>query len=404
MDFGITYTQEQERFRKEVRAWLEANVPAGKRLPVGERDYPPDMQPWWKEFRKELAAKGWLYPTFPTKYGGGGLSGDHEAILDEETERVGIPGPNPDKFSLNTLLVWGTEEQKQKFLVPQIIGEKGNQQKLTEPHSGADAANIKNRAVRDGDDWLLSGQNVFISAVGTEDYLPGPFITDPNAPRHRNMGYFWMPNFVAGVTVTEMDLLTGRQQKYVYMDNVRVPADHLIGGPTQGWQVLGTHLEFEHGGGGRAAPKDEMVEDLVGYVKTARRGSGTVGVDAVAAQDTAEAHLEAHVGRLMELRTHWMYSARMSIQYEGNLANVHGRHYSLRNAIRVRNVMGLYALLGHADPAAPNEGREERRQRNAAGQHHAGGSTNIAKVVLARRIGISRTKERAAPTPSTVGT
>ena len=111
--------------------------------------------------------------------------------------------------------------------------------------------------------------------------------------------------------------------------------------------------------------------------------------------------IESHIHSLLLKRTFWMYQSQMQINYEGNVANVYGRESSLRIAWRVRDVMGMYALLGTKEPGAPHEGAQEVNQRGRAGQNHAGGSTNIAKVVLARRIGISRTKEQAAPTPST---
>ena len=104
---------------------------------------------------------------------------------------------------------------------------------------------------------------------------------------------------------------------------------------------------------------------------------------------------------LLGKRTYWMYQSRMEMSHQGNVANVHNRQHDLRNAIRVRDVMGMYALLDTKEPGAPHGGAQEVNQRAMAGQRHAGGSTNIAKVILARRIGISRTRERAAPTPST---
>ncbi len=402
MNFGIAYTKEQEAFRKEVRAWFEKNVPADKRMPIDqEKDYTPELHEWHKKFQKVLGKQGWLFPTYPKEYGGGGLSADQAAILEEEMERMRIPGRIASTYTPNVFLVWATEEQKQKFLVPLLKGEKTEHMRMTEPQSGADLANIKNRAVKDGDDWLLSGQNVFISAHGDEDYLPGPFMTDPDAPRHRNLGYFVVPNPSQGLLIKEMDLLVGRRQKQVYLDNVRVSADYLIGGDHQGWQVHSTHLEAEHGGGGRAFPHDEVVEKLLEWVKTTRADGHTVGSDPVRAQVAVDAKLDAHVDTLMAKRTFWMYQNRMPIQYEGNVHNVHNRLYDLRNAIRVRDVMGLTSLLNVREPLAPAGGLFEVDQRSAAGQRHAAGSTNIAKVILARRIGISRTKERAAPTPST---
>jgi len=188
----------------------------------------------------------------------------------------------------------------------------------------------------------------------------------------------------------------------VYMTNVRLPADHLVGGDHQGWQVHATHLEAEHGGSGEAAPHDETVIKMVEYVKSVSRDGQTVGADQVLAQTTTDAYLEAHVDALMAKKTSWLYQNRMAVQYEGNVHNVHWRLYRLRNSARTRDVMKLECLLNSHEPRAPFGGLFEVEERQKAGQYHAGGSTNIAKVILARRIGISRTKERAAPTPSTV--
>ena len=177
--------------------------------------------------------------------------------------------------------------------------------------------------------------------------------------------------------------------------------EHRLGGEQQGWQVLGTHLEFEHGGGGRAFPRDETLDDLVSFVKGSRDSGGTMGSDPVIQQKTMDAFIESHVQGLLAKRTHWMYQNKLEIRFEGNMANVHSRESGLRNSMRVREVMGMYSFLDTEEPGAPFGGAQDVRQRGAAGQRHPGGSTNIAKVVLARRIGISRTQERPAPTPST---
>ena len=403
MDFALPYTEEQEQFRQEVRAWLEENVPDEMRQPVDSRDSTDEQYWWWREKNKEIAAKGWLYPTYPKEYGGGGLTGDHETIIDEEFLRARVPrGGFTPAHVFPTLLVWATEEQKQRFLVPLLTAEMVAWQKWTEPQSGADLANYQSKAVRDGDDWVLSGQNVFISGKGNSpNWLYGPMVTDPDAPRHRNLGYFMIPYPSPGLEIREQNLLVGHDQHFILLDNVRVPGDHLIGGDHQGWQVASTSLESEHGGRGKAFPNDEEMGNLVRYVKETRSNGGTLGKDPVVQQTTMDAHIEAHVDSLLAKRTFWMYQCHMEIAYEGNLANVHNREYTVRTAERVREAMGMYALLGTQDPLAPHGGAQEVAQRSRAGQNHAGGSTNIAKVVLARRIGISRTKERPAPTPST---
>ncbi len=409
MDFAIAYTEEQQQFRQEVKDWIAKNVPEEMKEPVDSRDFTEEQWRFWREKHIEMGAMGWLFPTYPSEYGGGGLSGDHEAILAEEFREAQIPWSG-SSLLFATLLVWGTEEQRQKFLVPLLKGEKTSWQKLTEPKGGADLANYQSRAVRDGDDWLLTGQNVFISGQprpgwtpAGPDYLYGPLLTDPDAPRHRNLGYFIIPVPSEGLEVKEMNLLPGHDQHAIFMDGVRVPGDHLIGGETQGWQVMGAHLEQEHGGRGRAAPsaRDAFATNMIDYAREAERNGMKLGSDPVVQQTAMEALIDFHRDDLLGRRTYWMYQSRMEINYEGNVADVHNREHQLRNNTRVRDVMGMYTLLDRHDPRAPHGGLQEVSQRDKAGQRHAGGSTNIAKVILSRRIGISRTQERAAPTPAT---
>ena len=401
MDFALPYTPEQEEFRKEVRTWLEENVPEEMKEPVDGRDFSKEQYLFWRKKHLELAEKGWLYPTYPKEYGGGGLTGDHETILGEEFHQARAAGAPNGGLILSTLLVWATEEQKQQFLVPMLKGEKSSWQKFTEPKGGADLADYQSRAVRDGDDWLLTGSNVFVSGrprpewSSGPDFIWGPMMTDPDAPRHRNLGYFMVPVPAEGLEIKEQNLLNGHDQHAIFLDNVRIPGDHLIGGDHQGWQVASTTLEQEHGGRGQAFPSDEVVDNLVVYAKNVN------GSDPLIQQVTMDAVLDAHRDSLLAKRTYWMYQSRLDINYEGNVANVHNREHDIRNAGRVRDVMGMYSLVDSKEPGSPHGGAQEVNQRGKAGQRHAGGSTNIAKVILARRIGVSRTKERAAPTPST---
>ena len=408
MDFALPYTPEQEAFREEVRAWLGENVPEDMRNPIDGRKFSKEHYLYWRQMHQRLAAKGWLFPTFPKEYGGGGLTGDRETTIEEEFQRARVPTNFTNQFVFPALLVWGTEEQKQKFLVPLLKSETTAWQKFTEPGSGADLANYESRAVRDGDDWLLTGRNVFVSGkprpewdVDGPNYLFGPMQTDPDAPRHRNLGFFMVPVPSPGLDIKEQALLPGHDQHAIFLDNVRVPGDHLIGGDHQGWQVANTSLEQEHGGRGRAAPRDEAVHNLMSYVKETKHNGGTLGSDPVVQQLTMDSMIESHVQGVLAQRTYWMYQSRMDINFEGNLSNVHGRESSIRTATRIRDVMGMYSVVDGDEPGVPHGGAQEVNQRTRAGQNHAGGSTNIAKVVLARRIGISRTQERAAPTPST---
>jgi alkylation response protein AidB-like acyl-CoA dehydrogenase len=405
MDFVYHYTEDQELFRQEVRAWLEGNISSEMREPVDPADPSEEMFQYWRQKNRELGAKGWLFPTYPKEYGGGGLNGEHETILNEEFNRAGVSRIG-STVVLPSLLVWGTEEQKQKFLKPLLTGERIAWQKFTEPHSGADLASYESKAVRDGDEWVLNGSSVFAGGHETDQsWYYGPMVTDKEAPRHRNLGYFMIPYPHPGVEIRWMNLVHGQdkfnRKTFLFLDDVRLPADHLIGDDHNGWQVTNTSLEQEHGGRGKATFRDDVVDSMVGYMKESSAGGKHPGGNPVLQQTVMAAYIDARVDELIGKRTYWMYTNRKPMSWEGPGNALFGREYRLRNVGRARHIMGMPALLGTHDPLTPHGGVQEVFQRTSFVSQHGAGSLNIAKVVLARRIGISRTKERPAPTPAT---
>ena len=401
MDFARTYTEEQEQFRKEVRTWLEENIPEEMKRPIDVDNMTEEMFQFWKGKHKELGAKGWLYPTYPKECGGGGLTGEHETILEEEFERSEVIPHFHNQLVHSTLLVWGTEEQKQKFLTPMLKGEESAWQKYSEPQSGADLANYQSTAVRDGDDWILNGSNQFCSGVGRPDWLFGPMRTDDDAPRHRNLGFFLIPFPTPGLEIKEQAMVNNGAQHFIYLDNVRVPGDHLIGDDHQGWQVTNTVLEQEHGGRGQAFPRDEIVDSVVAYMQEHKQKGESPGGDPVVLQTAMAAYVASYVHDLKSMRTYWMYTKGLEMSWEGPSTGLNNRYLRMSHMGRIRDVMGIYAHLGTHDPRAPHGGVQEVFQRTAIVAQHGAGTLNIAKVIVARRIGISRTKERAAVTPST---
>ena len=403
LDFTYRYTEVQEEFRREVRDWLAANIPEDMRAPVDRLDLSDEQYWFWRDMHLKLAEKGWLNPTYPNEYGGGGLSGEHETIILEEFRHARVVPSFTNTLIYPTLLVWGSEEQKQQFLTPMLKAEKIAFQLFTEPNAGSDLASLQSKAVRDGDDWILNGQKIFISGHGDPDWLYGPLITDPDAPRHRNLGYFMVPYPAEGLAMERMGLLTGHDQSMFFMDNVRVQGDHLVGQEGQGWQVSQTTLEVEHGGRGIAFPLDESMDNLLTYVKGTRHNGGGLGDDPVVQQDTMDALLDTHVHTLLAQRNYSMYQARQEMSYHGSQTSMFRKEYHMRNADRARNVMGMYSMLGVREPRAPFKGEPEVFQRSSLTGAHPGGTIEIQKVIMARRMGISRTRERAAPTPSTTG-
>ncbi len=403
MDFKLSYSTEQEDFRKEVREWLKTNIPENMKSPVDRLDMTDELYKFWREMHMQLAAKGWLFPTYPTEYGGGGLSGEHETIILEEFERARVVRTFTNSYIFPTLLVWGTEDQKQKFLKPLLTAEKIAFQNFTEPNAGSDLASLQSKAVRDGDDWIINGQKTFISGHGDVDLLFGPIVTDEDAPRHRNLGYFLVPAPSPGLELQRLNLLTGHDQSFIFMDNVRVPGDHLIGDDHQGWQVTQTTLEIEHGGRGIAFPRDEALENLLEYASKTTRNGQALSADPVLQQTAMDAYIDSHTSTLLAQRNFWMYQARKEMTYHGSQNSMYLKEFRIRNADRARDIMGMYSLLGVGEPKAPFGGAPEVYQRSSLTGAHPGGTVEIQKVIMARRMGISRTRERAAATPSTTG-
>lgn len=413
MDFTYHYTKEQEEFRIEVRDWLDKNIPNDVKRPPDHKHLDPETFWWVKGFREQLGLKGWLYPTFPKEYGGGGLPAELGVVIQEELYKKDIPQIHDNTFDLPALMVWGTEEQKQQLLRPRLLGEKLGWQLFTEPGVGSDLSGLETRAVRDGDDWVITGQKVFVGGdagyASPETKVPDDAqlgvgilyalaITDPNAPRHRNMGAFIIPGDVPGITARTQNLLTGRGKRHVFLDNVRIPGNRLIGGETQGWQVAQTTLEIEHGGGGRII-RDRTHDRFFDYVQ--KRGLARAPYKQ---QVIMQSHIDKEISRLLGLRNFWMYSDHQKMSYHGSQSSLWGKECGLRIADAFREVAGLYTLLDFKDSLSPMDGDLELHQRDTLTAVHPGGTVEIMKVIMARRIGLSRTREQAAPTPSTAGT
>ena len=250
MDFELDYSEEQEEFRKEVRAWLETHVPRVE-LPPDSADLTQEHYEIGKAFRRDLGAKGWLAPTWPKEFGGGGLTADHAVVINEELARYDIPplGDLGLVISAPAILVHGTDEQKQRYLPEILKGHAITWQVFTEPDAGSDLASLKPRGVRDGDDYLINGQKQFVGTGVTPDYLYTLVNTDPTGPRHENLSAFMVPAESKGVTIQNMDLIAGGTKRFVFFDNVRVPADTLIGRENEGWWVAQTTVSLEGGSG-----------------------------------------------------------------------------------------------------------------------------------------------------------
>ena len=246
----LAYPPEAEEFRVVIRDWLTENLPDGWGEP-GFSMTPEERKAFNQAWTAKLYAGGWICASWPTEYGGKGLTLLQQVVLNEEFARAGAP-LRADFFGDTlvgpTLLQWGTEEQKQRFIPGILKGEIAWCQGFSEPDAGSDLAGLKTKAELDGDEWIVNGQKVWTTQARYADYIFLLARTDPEAPKHAGISYLLVPMKQAGVEVRPIEQVDGSAEfNEVFFTNVRCPKDNVIGEVNNGWKVAMTTLGFERG-------------------------------------------------------------------------------------------------------------------------------------------------------------
>jgi 3-oxochol-4-en-24-oyl-CoA dehydrogenase len=354
--------------RAEVRAWLAANpAPSGR----------------------ELAEAGLVAPHWPPPWG---LGADpvHQLVIDDELRRAGVRRPvNPIGIGWAgpTLLHAGTAAQKDRYLFPLLSGEEMWCQLFSEPGAGSDLASLATRAVRDGDEWVVTGQKIWTSLAQLARFGILIARTDPEAPKHQGISYFVCPMDAPGIDIRPIVEMTGAHMfNEVFLDEVRLPAANLVGEPGQGWSLAKVTLGNERvslSSGGALWGQGPTGADLVDLVR--ERG----GVDDPALRDrVVRLHIESEVLRLIRLRT---VSAMVQGREPGPeasirkvLADEHGQHVfglakdltGAAGMLTDRGPLGAPADLWHHGflfaPALTVGGGTGEVQRNIVGERVLG--------------------------------
>jgi alkylation response protein AidB-like acyl-CoA dehydrogenase len=207
----LTFSDKETAFRDELRRWLAENPPAPEPADGGEDDH----YAWRRDWQRRLYDGGWAAPHWPAEYGGRGASLTESAIYFEEIGRARVPLPaNVLGLLLGgpTLMVWGTEEQKDRFLAPILSAEEIWCQGFSEPDAGSDLASLKTRAVKDGDDWVVTGQKVWTSGAQYSKWCMLVARTDGEVPKHKGLTYFLMDMEQDAVQVRPLRQITGEAE------------------------------------------------------------------------------------------------------------------------------------------------------------------------------------------------
>ena len=250
-----------QALRAEVRTWLGENVPRDLALPRPDEDMTPELEAWTVDFRRKLGAKGWLAPSWPKHFGGGGFPNAEGAAIMEEINRLRLPPLSLNMTFLVPMRAWGTEEQKAKWLVPTLMGEITVHQIQSEPSTGTDLARQDTTAIRDGDDYVVNGEKGFIASPLSADYLFTLVTTDPQGPKYENLSMIILNARDPGITLNFRKMITGRSQRSFVIKDVRVALEDVIGGEGGGWEVAQTLLDVERGGMGVTLSQRQAIEE-----------------------------------------------------------------------------------------------------------------------------------------------
>ncbi|MFQ5899241.1 MAG: acyl-CoA dehydrogenase family protein [Candidatus Methylomirabilia bacterium] len=303
MDFKLT--PDQQAFRDEIRAWIGKNLPREwtSRAVAGPDVPRPEFYGFLRQWQRSLYEAGFLGLTWPKEYGGRGLTFMEELILHEELALakappllnilgIGMAGP--------TIIAYGTEDQKKRYLAKILGCEEIWCQGYSEPNAGSDLASLQTRAVPDGDHFIINGQKVWTSVAHVADWMMLLARTDSDAPRHKGITYFLLDMHAPGVTVRPLRQMTGDEEfNEVFFENVRVPAESILGGLNNGWQVGITTLMYERLalGFGLQMRLRIALDALIELARRTKRNGGTAAEDPVLRQQLAQLWIDTEAFR-----------------------------------------------------------------------------------------------------------
>ncbi|MEO6859576.1 MAG: acyl-CoA dehydrogenase family protein [Solirubrobacteraceae bacterium] len=294
----LTFSEPEIAFRDELRAWFDTHDPG--REPEHDEDA---HYLWRRDFQRELAQGGWAAVHWPVEYGGRGATMTQSAIFFEELGRAGAPLPANVLGLLlagPTIMTWGTPEQKERYLNTILTAEEIWCQGFSEPDAGSDLAAVKTRAVKDGDEWVISGQKVWTSGAQYSKWCMLVARTDTEAAKHKGLTYFLMDMEQEGVQVVPLRQITGEPEfNELFIDGARIPDENVLGGIGNGWRVALTTLMNERAG--LAFFLQVRLRHLLDRVIEEAAGRGLLD-DPVMADKLGELHMKAEVLRLTAYR------------------------------------------------------------------------------------------------------
>lgn len=407
MDFR--FTEEEEKFRQEVREFL------AKELPPDWPGVDPDMyhedafdhiHEVSMAMQKKLAAKGWLGLTWPKKYGGQEQPLWKQMILEEEMTYRGAPGLDAYQFvgGLGDLILeFGTEEQKERFIPRMVRGEAKGATGMSEPNAGSDLANIQLKAELQGDYFILNGQKTWQSAAHRADFAPVYVRTDQNLAKHRGISILLVEYNTPGITMNRLIQMSGLGAfNEVFYDNVKVPKENLLGEINGGWKLVMAALSHERSYGIMLIMNIKRDLDLlVKYCKETVVNGEPLAKNPLIRNRLADMAIQLDVARNMGYKMNYLALTGGNVTHTANIIKVLGGTVTQKVAALGMQILGLYSQLGpvggnwrQMDPERDKwtqlGGRMKHIYLSTICNTIAAGTTEVARNAIAGGLGLPR--------------
>jgi 3-oxocholest-4-en-26-oyl-CoA dehydrogenase alpha subunit len=372
----LGFTEEQLNLQRELRAYF-----AGL---VAEVEGSPSDEPSYIRYVRRMGQDGWLGLGWPVEYGGQARGPIEQMIFVEESHWAGVPLPLLTLNSVGpTLMALGTDEQKERLLPGILRGEVHFSIGYTEPSAGTDLASLQTRAVRDGDEYVINGQKIFTSAIQYADYIWLATRTDPDAPKHKGLSVFIVPVDTPGFSWTPLPTIAGDITSSTFYEDVRVPAENLVGEENQGWKLITNQLNHERVALCPASGLLRSIMEVRRWAQEHRLAGGRAIMEQEWVQlALARAHAKVDVLKLLNWKVAWGSGKGLN-PADASATKVYGTELALEVYALLLQVVGQAGYLTEGSPGAILRGRLENQARSQTIFTFGGGTNEVQRDIVA---------------------
>jgi alkylation response protein AidB-like acyl-CoA dehydrogenase len=384
MDLNLT--AEELKFRNEVRAWLTANVP--KDWDKFREEAMEKRFEYLRRWQRKLFEAGWAGISWPKAYGGRGASLMEQVIFWQEMALADAP-PMANVLGLGligpTIIAFGTEAQKKRFLPKILSAEEIWCQGFSEPDAGSDLANLRCEGRLDGGHYVVNGQKVWNSYGWAADWCELVVRTDPNVPKHKGITMLLVDMKSPGVEVRPLRQMTGETEfNEIFFHDVRVPVENVVGKVNEGWSAAIGTLMHERGtfGAGLQIIYQRNMTRLIELSRTMQRNGGTAAQDPLMRQKLAQCYAEIEIMRMNQMRAFSRISATGVPGPEGSIQKIFWSELNQRFQQVAQELLGPYGQLEGADPLAIDQGAWSYGYLRTRGNTIEAGTSEIQRNII----------------------